>query len=106
MPVVLAVAGIPYHPCMRTAFGGYLKELLAATSLSQNRFAKEVGVSQALVNQVISGRSTPPWKRMPDWADRLGLEPGSPGRQRFLDLAAIAHLPEEAQARFEGLVEE
>jgi hypothetical protein len=40
---------------------------------------------------------------METWATALKLEGAE--RQYFLDLAALAHLPEEVQARFEKMVE-
>ncbi len=48
-------------------FGLLLGECLARTDQSQNRFAKELGVSQGLVSRVLAGLRRPPLAAVERW---------------------------------------
>lgn len=60
--------------------------------------------TQAMIAKVLNGTRPPPLHRMESWADALDLTGRE--RARFLDLAAIAHLPVEVQPRFLRIYEE
>ena len=61
-------------------------------------FARSVGITTGQITNVIKGRRTISTAAAVAWADALDLVGRE--RQRFLDLAAIAHLPEDVQPRF------
>ena len=67
-------------------------------------FARSVGITTGQITNVIKGRRTISSADAVAWADVLGLEEQE--RQRFLDLAAIAHLPSEARPRFLRIYED
>lgn len=85
------------------AFALHLKDLIDARFKSRREFiratraANEDG-AQAYLTKVVKGAKPPPIDRLPAWADALELY--GEDRQRFMDLAAIAHLPVEVQPRF------
>jgi hypothetical protein len=54
------------------------------------------------LSKVIKGKKPPPIDRIDAWARALDLK--GPELERFLDLACIAHLPAEAQPRFEKIL--
>jgi transcriptional regulator with XRE-family HTH domain len=81
-----------------TAFGKCLMDAILRNGISQRSFAERVGAVGPHVSQIVNGLRTPPLDRVAVWADALGIT--GQERQRFLDLAAIAHLPAEAQPRF------
>jgi transcriptional regulator with XRE-family HTH domain len=80
------------------SFGDYLKQLLESRQLTVSGWARKVGITQGFASNLLAGRRSPAMEDIERWADSLELS----GRDRrlFLDLAAISHLPKEAQARF------
>lgn len=58
--------------------------------------------AQAYLSQVIAGKKPPPIDRIDGWADALELKDKE--RDRFIDLACIAHLPIEVQPHFEKIL--
>ncbi|MBA3847582.1 MAG: helix-turn-helix transcriptional regulator [Planctomycetes bacterium] len=89
---------------MPSAFGQFMKERWEKLGLHQAEFCRRVGKPAGWVQQIREGKKTPPLGEMATWANVLDL--AGVDRQRFFDLAAVAHLPEEAQARFLTLVDE
>ncbi len=82
-------------------FGDHLKELLKGRGTPQQAFADSLGIALSNLSSVITQRNAPPPRTIGKWADALGLK-GGPDRELFLDLAAIAHMPEEMQPKFVG----
>jgi transcriptional regulator with XRE-family HTH domain len=97
-----------YPVAMERAFGGLVRARLKALSLSLRGFAKLVNREPGDVSKILSGKHgphpPPVGKELDAWAKALEVPLNQ--RQRFADLAAIAHLPAEIQARFEGIYEE
>ena len=97
-----------YSRLMDSAFGREVKSRLKALGISQRAFATAVGVSQANLNKILNGtHGAPP----PPTGVQLQLWAGivqvlGDERQRFIDLAALAHLPTGARGRFESWYEE
>jgi len=86
----------------QTPFGDYLDVILAERKQSVRSFARLVGVSSASVTTF--KRTMPPKERIEPWADALRLT-GAP-RQRFLELAWLAHTPDFIRERYAALSEE
>lgn len=94
---------------MRSQFGIEIERLILAKYKSLRAFMREsegpededTGVSH--LSKVIRGETPPMLSRVEGWLDTLGVS-GLP-RQRLMDLAAIAILPDSAQPRFVALVE-
>lgn len=88
---------------MPTEFGKLLESLARKHFKSMRGLARHLAPADEETNasywsKVVRGKHPPPpewWER---WADALALE-GAP-RQQFMDLAAIAHIPDESQLRF------
>ncbi len=75
-----------------------MRRKIADRELGINEFARSGGVSGPLVSQIMGGIRTPPLDRMQEWADILGLPPGSPERSHFLESALLAHAPPEVRS--------
>lgn len=88
---------------MGSAFGLEVKRRLKANKLSQRAFAAAIKMSQANLNKVLNGtHGAPPpptGVTLQLWAGLLNLT--GDDRQRFMDLAALAHIPPEVRGRFE-----
>lgn len=61
--------------------------------MSATDFAKTAGVAMSSVSQISTGKRTPPLDAVGSWADLLKL--GAESRQKFMDLAALAHIPDQ-----------
>ncbi len=93
---------------VHTAFSTLLKSKIDARFESRRAFiraaepkANEDGAVSYL-SRVIANKKPPPMDRLAAWAKALelrGIE-----LERFLDLACIAHLPSDAQPRFEKIL--
>lgn len=59
--------------------------------------------ASSYLGQVLRDKKPPPMERIERWADAVKLQ-GSE-RTRFLDLAAIAHMPDVVQSRFVGIID-
>ena len=90
--------------CIRDSFGTVLRQLIDARGLTLSHWARSVGIAQGFASNVVSGRRTPPLDAIDAWADSLHL--AGDERSTFLDLAAVAHLPKQSQARFLTVIEE
>lgn len=94
---------------MRSVFVTELEALIHWKFTSRRAFIRaarppsEEESEQAYLGQVMAGKKPPPMDRLESWADALKLS-GDP-RQRFFDLACIAHLPREYQARFVAFID-
>jgi transcriptional regulator with XRE-family HTH domain len=86
------------------SFGTLLDTLLERRAFSTRSFARAVKSSKSSISGITTGDRTPPLDRLEKWCDVLGLRGAE--RQHFLDLAALAHLPVEAQPRFLAWYEE
>jgi hypothetical protein len=84
-------------------FGTLLKHHISASGRSLSAWARAVGITQGFASNLLAGRRTPPLGELETWADSLGL--AGEERQRFIDLAAIAHCPHPAQARLVALLD-
>lgn len=60
--------------------------------------------SVGYLSKIVNGKVTPKMDRVVKWADALSLTGAE--RQRFIDLAAIAHLPTETQPRFARILDD
>jgi transcriptional regulator with XRE-family HTH domain len=80
------------------SFGALLASLLDRREFSTRSFARAVKSSKSSISGITNGERTPPLDRLEKWCDVLALRGAE--RQHFLDLAALAHLPQEAQPRF------
>lgn len=93
---------------MGSLFGTLVKERLKSQKISQRAFATVAKMSQANLNKVLNGTHgapPPPTGAMLQlWAGALGLVGDE--RQRFMDLAALAHLPPEVRGKFEHWYDE
>jgi transcriptional regulator with XRE-family HTH domain len=89
---------------MASAFGQFMKERWEKLGLHQAEFCRRVGKPAGWVQQIREGKKTPPLGEMTTWANVLELT--GVERQRFFDLAAIAHLPADAQPRFLQLADD
>jgi transcriptional regulator with XRE-family HTH domain len=83
-------------------FGELLRTLLARRNLSERSFAAVAKSSKSSISGIIMGSRTPPLAHTDAWCDVLGLR--GQERQYFLDLAALAHLPQPARDRFQQLL--
>jgi transcriptional regulator with XRE-family HTH domain len=88
---------------MSESFGAHLEDLVKAKNLTLLAFAERVRKPKGTISRICGGTRTPNLDDAKKWADEFDLSGKS--RQRFLDLAAIAHLPKEAQSRFHALLE-
>jgi transcriptional regulator with XRE-family HTH domain len=88
---------------MAQGFTDIFAAALEQAQILRKDFAAKAGTSPGFITDVIQGRRTPPMDRINQWAEILGLT----GRKReaFFDLAAIAHLPPEAQPRFLSILQ-
>lgn len=82
-----------------TKFGTKLSQAIDEKGLTQREAAQVLGVSHGFVALLISGRRTPPLDQVATWADRLGFT--GDDRRRFIDYAALAHLPDQVREQFE-----
>jgi len=85
-------------------FGVVLKRLLDARGQTVTGWARLMGIAQGFASNVLSGRRTPPLDELEKWAESFRLT-GSE-RVRFIDLAVVAHLPEQSHPRFLAIIEE
>jgi transcriptional regulator with XRE-family HTH domain len=85
-------------------FGNLLKAHISASGRSISEWARTVGITQGFASNLLAGRRTPPLRELEAWADSFGI--AGDERQRFIDLAAIAHLPDTAQERLVALLDD
>jgi transcriptional regulator with XRE-family HTH domain len=86
-----------------SAFGDLLKKLIGDDP-GVRGFAEKVGISHSQLSLICSGKRTPSLDKVEDWATKLGLT--GRDKSRFLNLAALAHLPPEVEGRFVKFLEE
>lgn len=86
------------------AFGDILLGFIVSRLGSQSAFARAIGRSSAFVNQICRSKRTPPLDEVESWAKTLSLS--GLDRERFINLAALAHLPRPVAERFESLLDE
>ena len=60
--------------------------------------AERESSASAYLSKVLKGEAPPPLERIESWADALKLS--GKERERFLDLAALGHLPDSSRSRF------
>jgi transcriptional regulator with XRE-family HTH domain len=87
-----------------SAFGDLFGQLLEARQFTVRSFGTLVKSSKSSVNAIVLGNRTPPLEALEQWCDTLNLRGDE--RQRFIDLAALAHLPTEVRPKFESWYEE
>jgi len=85
-------------------FGAVLKRLLDERGQTVSGWARLMGIAQGFASNVLSGRRTPPLEAIDRWAESFRLTGFD--RVRFIDLAVVAHLPEQSQPRFLAILEE
>ena len=73
---------------MASSFGRQLCAALEAARLSQNGFAKSVGISQGTLSRIIAAQRKPPVDDIPVWAQRLGMDQQQ--EAEFLHAALLA----------------
>jgi hypothetical protein len=92
---------------VHTTFGAYLKGRIDELFPSQRAFiraaegANRINSGQGYLSQVIAGKKPPPIKRLDAWAKALELSEAE--KERFLDLACIAHMHPLMRARLEKM---
>lgn len=92
---------------MDTTFGKYLKNRIDELFPSRRAFicaaegANRINSGQGYLSQVIAGKKPPPIKRLDAWAKALDLDDAE--RERFLDLACIAHIHPLMRPRLEKI---
>lgn len=80
-----------------SAFGVHLRSLLQ-DQLGIRGFARKAGISHVSVSLICRGHRTPKLGSVEQWSIILGLS--GTRRSRFINLAALAHLPPEVERRF------
>lgn len=80
------------------SFGSYLREAIRGARLTKTAFADQARISKSFVSDLIANRRTPPLEDVGRWAEILGLR--GDARERFEDLAVIAHVPDPGRDRF------
>lgn len=88
---------------MKTPFGELLYEKIKISGITIPEFAIKVGIPKSTLSKISDGKLAPNWAKAIECADRLRLT--GHDRQRFLDMAAVAHMPIEAQARFSRVLD-
>jgi hypothetical protein len=92
----------------KTTFAALLTKLVDAKFDSRRAFIRAAESraaehsAQAYLSQVVAGKKPPPIERIDAWADALELK--AKDRERFIDLACIAHLPLAVQPHFEKIL--
>jgi transcriptional regulator with XRE-family HTH domain len=88
-----------------TGFTTFLRGFLEQRGMSQRDFAKAIGTTQSAISHYLADRAPPPLDQIDAWAKALEIPIGSAEHARFVDLAALAHLPAEARPRFERMLD-
>ena len=79
-----------------------LFERMERAGLSARAFARLVGTVPPRLSEIKKGRRLAPLRRIEHWADVLGIK-DKKERERFIDLAALTHVPERLQKLIVGL---
>lgn len=93
---------------MASTFSNLLRKLIEEKFESRRAFVRAVepaskeDSAQAYLTLVVSGKRPPLIERIDAWADALELK--GKERDRFIDLACIAHLPTAVQPHFEKIL--
>lgn len=87
-----------------SAFAIALLDALTAKKLNQTEFGALTGHPRAFINQLLHSTRTPPLDEVDGWADKLGLT--GRAKVRFVNLAALAHLPDSVAQRFITIIDE
>lgn len=90
---------------MADSFGQFVRERMVRRGLSVREYARLAGYPSAhsFVSRVLRGVDPPPLKEMDRWAGALGIGPDE--RDRFDELAALAHSPPLIRERYESMRE-
>jgi hypothetical protein len=83
---------------MKTHFGELLYDKIRKSGKTIPEFSLKVGIHKSILSKISEGGIAPKWERvliLVRYLELTGKE-----RQRFLDLAAIAHLPPDVRDRF------
>jgi len=83
-------------------FAELLFERIERAGLSARSFARLVGKVPPRLSEIKNGRRLAPLKRIEHWAEVLGIK-DKKERERFIDLAALTHVPERLQRLIVGL---
>lgn len=88
---------------MADSFGQFVKQRLKLAGLSIRAYARLAGYpsSNSFVSKVLRGIEPPPLKESGRWAAPLGLDQAD--RDRFDELAALAHSPPIIRERYEAM---
>jgi transcriptional regulator with XRE-family HTH domain len=84
--------------CGVQTFGSFLTEALTAARMEKTDFARRAKISKQFVSDLVRDRRTPPLEDVEKWSEILGLRGAA--RERFQDLAVIAHIPAVGRSRF------
>ena len=79
-----------------------LFDRMERAGLSARAFARLVGTVPPRLSEIKKGRRFAPLRRIEHWADVLGIK-DKKERERFIDLAALTHVPERLQKLIVGL---
>jgi transcriptional regulator with XRE-family HTH domain len=88
---------------MADSFGQFVRERIRRRDISVREYARLAGYPSAhsFVSRVLRGVDPPPLKEMDRWAAALGISPDE--RDRFDELAALAHSPPLIRERYEAM---
>lgn len=92
-----------YRPSM-SAFGVLLGEWIERRGFTYRSLAKAIGGGVSSLNQIKSGKRSPPIEMLPLLCETLRIE--GQAKERFIALAHIAHMPVEVQERWVAWWEE
>lgn len=71
--------------------------------MTQLAFSKAVGHHNGVISRIRNGQRTPPLAAMEEWANVLGLKGAK--KERFIELAEMAHAPERMVRRYLAMQE-
>ena len=86
---------------MRSVFGELLRHAIVSKNTSISGWAQRVGCTHGQISNIIAGRRSPPLEQLDRWCAELGL--ADQARERFVNLAFLAHAPEQVRALVERL---
>jgi transcriptional regulator with XRE-family HTH domain len=86
---------------MRSVFGELLRHAIVSKNTSISGWAQRVGCTHGQISNIIAGRRSPPLEQLDRWCAELGL--ADQARERFVNLAYLAHAPEQVRALVERL---
>ncbi len=88
---------------MTDTFGAFLYDCMLDAEMNQAEFAAAVGRHSGVVSRIRTGKLKPPLRAMESWGDVLRLSGAR--RERFIELAELAHVPQRLAFRYLAMQE-